>query len=196
MKACFSATTKRPSSKPSASCWMIATSGASSACRRRSFYGAGAGVKTNLLFFTKGQPTDTIWYYDLSDIKVGKKTPLTVEKFEDFFRLLPQRADSERSWTVPRAEIEAKNLRPQGRQPERQKQRRHPHAGGIARRHRSQRARGCRCPGSIAPAQVRLLPAPILNFQPTSRLGCLFLVGGNHLFSEQFDGVPPRQLAA
>jgi len=73
------------------------------------FTAAGAGVKTNLLFFTKGGPTERIWYYDLSDIKVGKKKPFTLEKFEDFFRLLPSRADSERSWTVPRSDIEAKN---------------------------------------------------------------------------------------
>ena len=70
------------------------------------FTAAGAGVKTNLLFFTKGKPTERIWYYDLSDIKVGKKTPFTVEKFEEFFRLLPARGDSERSWTVTRKEIE------------------------------------------------------------------------------------------
>ncbi len=72
------------------------------------FTTAGAGVKTNLLFFTKGKPTEKIWYYDLSDIKVGKKTPLTADRFDDFFRLLPSRADSERSWTVTRAEIEAR----------------------------------------------------------------------------------------
>ena len=64
------------------------------------FTAAGAGVKTNLLFFTKGKSTEKIWYYDLSDIKVGKKTPFTLDKFTDFFRLLPERADSERSWTV------------------------------------------------------------------------------------------------
>jgi type I restriction enzyme M protein len=64
------------------------------------FTAAGAGVKTNLLFFTKGKSTEKIWYYDLSDIKVGKKTPFTLDKFADFFRLLPERADSERSWTV------------------------------------------------------------------------------------------------
>jgi type I restriction enzyme M protein len=74
------------------------------------FTAAGAGVKTNLLFFTKGGPTESIWYYDLSDIKVGKKKPFTVDKFEDFFRLLPDRADSDRSWTVTRAEIEARNF--------------------------------------------------------------------------------------
>ncbi|MBI4494191.1 MAG: N-6 DNA methylase [Chloroflexi bacterium] len=73
------------------------------------FSAAGAGVKTNLLFFTRGQPTERVWYYDLSDAKVGKKNPFTLDRFEDFFRLLSARADSERSWTVTRREIEAKN---------------------------------------------------------------------------------------
>tara|TARA_R100000654_G_scaffold9142_1_gene21180 strand:+ start:8002 stop:9930 length:1929 start_codon:yes stop_codon:yes gene_type:complete len=45
------------------------------------FSTAGAGVKTNLLFFTKGKKTDNIWYYDLSYVKVGKKTPLTLAHF-------------------------------------------------------------------------------------------------------------------
>lgn len=71
---------------------------------------AGAGVKTNLLFFTKGNPTERIWYYDLSNIKVGKKSPLTLDKFEEFLRLLPERADTEHSWTVTRQEIEARNF--------------------------------------------------------------------------------------
>ena len=73
------------------------------------FTAAGAGVKTNLLFFNKGKPTEKIWYYDLSDIKVGKRTPFLLEKFEEFFKLLPTRGDSERSWTVTRQQIEAKN---------------------------------------------------------------------------------------
>ncbi len=45
------------------------------------FSTAGAGVKTNLLFFTKGKKTEAIWYYDLSHLKVGKKTPLTLAHF-------------------------------------------------------------------------------------------------------------------
>ena len=65
------------------------------------FTSAGAGVKTNLVFFIKGSQTEKIWYYDLSDTKVGKKSPITLPHFEEFFRLLPTRADSERSWTVP-----------------------------------------------------------------------------------------------
>ena len=38
----------------------------------RVFSSAGAGVKTNLLFFTKGQPTRKIWYYDLGHLTVGR----------------------------------------------------------------------------------------------------------------------------
>ena len=64
------------------------------------FTTAGAGVKTNLLFFDKGEPTEKIWYYDLADVKVGKRQPFTIDKFDDFFRLLPKRAESERSWTI------------------------------------------------------------------------------------------------
>ncbi|MCH7685353.1 MAG: N-6 DNA methylase [Planctomycetes bacterium] len=64
------------------------------------FNAAGAGVKTNLLFFNKGEPTKQIWYYDLSDVKVGKRKPFTIEKFAEFFQLFPKRSDGERSWTV------------------------------------------------------------------------------------------------
>jgi type I restriction enzyme M protein len=45
------------------------------------FSTAGAGVKTNLLFFTKGKKTERIWYYDLSHIKMGKKSPMTLAHF-------------------------------------------------------------------------------------------------------------------
>lgn len=73
------------------------------------FVNAGAGSKTNLLFFTKGEPTKEIWYYDLSDINVTKKQPLTFAHFEEFFRLLPERKESERSWKVPIEEIIKRN---------------------------------------------------------------------------------------
>ena len=45
------------------------------------FSTAGAGVKTNLLFFTRGRPTERIWYYDLSHVKMGKKSPMTLAHF-------------------------------------------------------------------------------------------------------------------
>jgi len=73
------------------------------------FINAGAASKTNLLFFTKGEPTKEVWYYDLSDINVTKKQPLTMEHFEGFFKLLPERASSERSWRVSVEELKAKN---------------------------------------------------------------------------------------
>ena len=79
------------------------------------FQAAGAGVKTNLLFFTKGRPTRKIWYYDLTDIKVRKKTPLTLQHFDDFLRLLPTLADSGLSWTVDmdaRKQAAAEEARP------------------------------------------------------------------------------------
>jgi type I restriction enzyme M protein len=79
------------------------------------FTAAGAGVKTNLLFFTKGGPTRKIWYYDLSELKIRKKDPLMLQHFEDFLRLLPTRADSDFSWTVDmdeRKRIAAEEARP------------------------------------------------------------------------------------
>jgi type I restriction enzyme M protein len=79
------------------------------------FTAAGAGVKTNLLFFTKGLPTQKIWYYDLSELKIRKKIPLMLKHFEEFTRLLPTRADSGLSWTVnmdERKRIAAEEARP------------------------------------------------------------------------------------
>lgn len=45
------------------------------------FVGAGASVNTNLLFFTKGRKTKKIWYYDLTHLSVGKKSPMTLAHF-------------------------------------------------------------------------------------------------------------------
>ena len=38
------------------------------------------------------------------------RLPLTVDRFTEFFELLPTRADSDHSWTVTRAEIEARRF--------------------------------------------------------------------------------------
>jgi type I restriction enzyme M protein len=77
------------------------------------FVNAGAGVKTNLLFFTKGRQTERVWYYDLSDVHITKKTPLTVEHFDDFFERLELPVDdegriSERSWYESAGDIKAR----------------------------------------------------------------------------------------
>ncbi|MFH1158293.1 MAG: N-6 DNA methylase [Pseudomonadota bacterium] len=79
------------------------------------FTAAGAGVKTNLLFFTKGEPTRKIWYFDLSELKIRKKIPLMLKHFEDFLRLLASRGDSQLSWTVDmdaRKQAAAEQTRP------------------------------------------------------------------------------------
>lgn len=75
----------------------------------RVFLNAGAASKTNLFFFIKGEPTKEIWYYDLSDFNVTKRQPLTVQHFDEFLNLLPEKAESERSWRIPIEEIEARN---------------------------------------------------------------------------------------
>ncbi|MDP5185053.1 N-6 DNA methylase [Blastococcus sp. BMG 814] len=69
------------------------------------FVNAGAGVKTNILFFKKGQSTERVWYYDLSDRKVNKSNPLTRDDFDDFLYRVALDADdpervSDRSWFV------------------------------------------------------------------------------------------------
>ncbi len=81
------------------------------------FSQVGACVKANLLLFNKGRPTERIWYHDRSDLKVGKKTPFTLVRMEEFFELVGDRRaagtvgrpDSERRWTVTRDAIETSN---------------------------------------------------------------------------------------
>jgi type I restriction enzyme M protein len=61
----------------------------------------GSGVKTVVLFFTKGQATRDIWYYQLDPgRKLGKTNPLNDEDLAEFLALTPGRQDSEKSWTV------------------------------------------------------------------------------------------------
>lgn len=75
----------------------------------RIFVNAGAGSKTNLLFFTKGESTRKVWYYDLSDNNINKRHPLTFAHFDEFFKLLPEREISKCSWDVSINEVQAKN---------------------------------------------------------------------------------------
>ncbi|MBT9145782.1 MAG: hypothetical protein DDT42_01659 [candidate division WS2 bacterium] len=65
-------------------------------------------VKPTSYFFTKGEQTKEVWYYDLSDLNITKKQPLTLQHFEEFFKLLSERRTSDRSWCVPIEDIEAK----------------------------------------------------------------------------------------
>ena len=56
-------------------------------------------VRTNLVFLEKGRPTERTWYYALPEPAAGKKIALAASHFEEFFRLLPERPEGERSWT-------------------------------------------------------------------------------------------------
>lgn len=61
----------------------------------------GAGVKTVVLFFTKGEPTRRIWYYQLNlGRTLGKTNPLSEDDLEDFVALQKTQAESENSWTL------------------------------------------------------------------------------------------------
>lgn len=64
----------------------------------------GAGVKTVVLFFTKGKPTERIWYYQL-DKHFTKTAPLTEKDMEDFMRLQETKEDSENSWSINVADL-------------------------------------------------------------------------------------------
>ncbi len=61
----------------------------------------GAGVKTVVLFFEKGKPTQKIWYYQLNPSRnMGKTNPLNDKDMAEFIEQQKTFADSENSWTV------------------------------------------------------------------------------------------------
>ena len=61
----------------------------------------GAGVKTVVLFFEKGKPTENIWYYQLNlNRNLGKTNPLSEEDLADFVELQKAKTDSANSWSI------------------------------------------------------------------------------------------------
>lgn len=61
----------------------------------------GAGVKTVVLFFEKGAPTQNIWFYQLNlDRNLGKTNPLNESDLAEFVELQKSRTDSENSWSA------------------------------------------------------------------------------------------------
>lgn len=67
----------------------------------------GAGVKTVVLFFEKGKPTQKVWFYSLNlDRNLGKTNPLNENDLAEFITLQKTFADSENSWTVNLAAID------------------------------------------------------------------------------------------
>jgi type I restriction enzyme M protein len=68
----------------------------------------GAGVKTVVLFFEKGAPTRKVWFYQLNPGRnMGKTNPLNDDDMVDFIARYRTLADSERSWSVAAAGVDA-----------------------------------------------------------------------------------------
>ncbi len=71
------------------------------------------GINTNLLFFTKGEPTTAVWYYE-HQLPEGYKNysktrPIRIEEFAVEKAWWAKREENEFAWRVPIAEIEARN---------------------------------------------------------------------------------------
>jgi len=67
----------------------------------------GAGVKTVVLFFEKGAPTQKVWFYQL-DVgrNMGKINPLNDKDLKDFITQQKTLADSGQSWSIDVSEID------------------------------------------------------------------------------------------
>ena len=66
----------------------------------------GTGVKTVVLFFEKGKPTEKVWYYQLNvGRNMGKTNPLNERDLADFIELSKTQAESDNSWLVDIADI-------------------------------------------------------------------------------------------
>lgn len=83
----------------------------------------GAGVKTVVLFFTKGQPTTTTWYFELDPGRsLGKKNPLNDADLAAFVALSRGKEESSHSWAVSADDLDAATLDMSVRNPNRVKQ--------------------------------------------------------------------------
>ena len=72
-----------------------------------------ASVATNLLFFTKGKPTQEIWYWQHQlpeGVKAYSKTkPIQKTEFENLKAWWDNRVENEQAWKVPVADLEKTN---------------------------------------------------------------------------------------
>jgi type I restriction enzyme M protein len=80
----------------------------------------GAGVKTVVLFFDKGAPTRSVWFYQFNlDRNLGKTNPLNETDLADFVALQETKADSDNSWTINIGEIDPATYDLSGKNPNR-----------------------------------------------------------------------------
>ena len=68
----------------------------------------GAGVKTVVLFFTKGEPTQKTWFYQLDPGRsLGKTNPLNDNDLKEFIELQASFKDSDKSWSLDVEKLDA-----------------------------------------------------------------------------------------
>jgi len=71
----------------------------------------GTGVKTVVLFFEKGKPTEKIWYYQLNvGRNMGKTNSLNENDLKDFIKSAKTQKLSDNSWSVDISKINKENL--------------------------------------------------------------------------------------
>ncbi|WP_440929547.1 N-6 DNA methylase [Candidatus Pelagibacter sp.] len=71
----------------------------------------GTGVKTVVLFFKKGEPTEKLWYYQLNvGRNMGKTNSLNENDLEDFIKLSKTQKISDNSWSVDINKIDTKTF--------------------------------------------------------------------------------------
>ncbi|MCA2009141.1 class I SAM-dependent DNA methyltransferase [Tritonibacter mobilis] len=71
----------------------------------------GAGVKTVVLFFEKGEPTQRVWYYQLDPGRsLGKTNPLNDDDLAEFVTLQKDFETSAKSWAIEVADLDAETM--------------------------------------------------------------------------------------
>ncbi|NOY47298.1 MAG: N-6 DNA methylase [Chlorobi bacterium] len=67
----------------------------------------GAGVKTVVLFFQKGEPTKSIWFYQMDPGRnMGKTNPLNDKDLAEFVSLQKTIPETEQSWSLKVADVD------------------------------------------------------------------------------------------
>ena len=69
----------------------------------------GAGVKTVILFFQKGEPTKKIWFYQMDPGRnMGKTNPLNDKDLAEFIELQKTKPETEKSWVFKIGDVDEK----------------------------------------------------------------------------------------
>ncbi len=67
----------------------------------------GAGVKTVILFFQKGEPTKKTWFYQMNPGRnLGKTNPLNDKDLAEFIELQKTKSETEKSWMIKIGDVD------------------------------------------------------------------------------------------